>query len=207
MREYGPRPEDIGPKDKEPTKPKGPTNEFKARGKPSWETKQEPKSPTSTPPPWKRDKKPHTPPPFPRPEVARETPEQAQARLERGRKALEGAKTAFAELNHQAETLMAEIESLKKRKVLALPWQVKGLKAKVEDLVGTKPETKYHNLAYLVKENSEILHTEDRGEFTQLIEEIQTKYRSLRKKMNTDLEEIEKGSAINQVARWLRKDS
>jgi hypothetical protein len=198
MSEYGPRPEGIN------EEPKGPTNEFKARGKPSWETKQEPKSPTSTPPPWTKRA---TPPPFPGPQMAPETPEQAQARLERGRKALEGAKTAFAELNHQAETLMAEIKSLKNRKVLALPQQVKRLKAKVEDLVGTKPETKYHNLAYLVKANSEILHTEDRGEFTQLIKDIQTKYRSLRKEMNTDLEEIETGSAINRVARWFKRDS
>ncbi len=197
MSEYGPRPEGIN------EEPKGPTNEFKARGKPSWETKQEPKSPTSTPPPSKRDKKPHTPPPFPRPEVAPETPEQAEKRLERGRKALEGAKTAFEELNHQAEILMEKLKSLKKHKVLALPWQVKGLKAEVHNLV----ETEYHQLVDSVKLSSQILHREDRGEFTQLIEKIQTKYRGLRIVMHAQLEEIETGSAINQLTRWFKRQS
>lgn len=194
MSEYGPRPEGIN------EEPKGPTNEFKARGKPSWETKQEPKSPTSTPAPWTKRA---TPPPFPRPEVAPETPEQAQARLEDGKRALEGAKTVFADLNHQANILITKIKSLKNRKVLALPQQVKRLKAEVENLV----EYRYHNLASLVKKNSEILHTEDRGEFTQLINDIKTKYRSLRILMHAQLEEIEKGSAINRVARWFKRDS
>ncbi len=198
MSEYGPRPEYKEPT--KPAEPKRPTSEFNASGMPLWETKREPKSPTPTPAPWEKRA---TPPPFPKTERPSETPEQAQARLEKGKQALDRAKKTFMELNHQAEILRAKIESLKNRKLLALPQQVKRLKAEVHNLV----ETEYHQFVNSVKLSSRYLHTEDRGGFTKLIEEIETKYRSLKIVMHAQLEEIEKGSAINRVARWFKRDS